>query len=128
MLNTMRRNLKSLSWVLWITVASFVIAIFAVWGGGGDTGSTTANWMARVNGSPVSVVQFQNAFRNLDSFYRQIYQGNYDARSLGIARQSRATTFSITTTHRARSPLRWLTLRKSPTATSCFRGEPLRKR
>jgi peptidyl-prolyl cis-trans isomerase D len=88
MLNTMRRNLKSLSWVLWLTVASFVIAIFAVWGGAGGAGGTSANWMAKVNGEPVSVVQFQNAYRNLDGFYRQIYQQNYDARALGVARQA----------------------------------------
>jgi peptidyl-prolyl cis-trans isomerase D len=88
MLNTLRKNLKSLSWVLWLTVASFIIAIFAVWGGGGGAGGGTASWMAKIDGQPVAVHEFQDAYRGLDRFYRQIYQGNYDPRTLGVARQA----------------------------------------
>jgi peptidyl-prolyl cis-trans isomerase D len=86
MLRTMRRNLKSLSWILWLTVASFVIALFAVWGRGGDAAGVAATWMARVNGEPVSAATFQQAYFNMDRYYRQIYREGYDPQSLGVAR------------------------------------------
>jgi len=40
MLKTMRKNVKSLKPILWIIVATFIVAIFAIWGaGGGGIGS-----------------------------------------------------------------------------------------
>jgi len=38
MLKAMRRNVKKLSPSLWLVIAAFIIAIFAVWGGGGRMG------------------------------------------------------------------------------------------
>ena len=38
MLKTMRKNVKSLAPTLWIVIAAFIIAIFAVWGGAGRLG------------------------------------------------------------------------------------------
>jgi len=38
MLKTMRKNVKSLAPTLWIVIAAFVVAIFAVWGGAGRLG------------------------------------------------------------------------------------------
>ncbi len=38
MLKAMRKNVKSLAPVLWIVIATFIIAIFAVWGGAGRLG------------------------------------------------------------------------------------------
>lgn len=38
MLKTMRKNVKALTPTLWIVIATFIIAIFAVWGGGGVIG------------------------------------------------------------------------------------------
>ena len=35
MLKTMRKNVRSLKPVMWVVVATFIVAIFAVWGGGG---------------------------------------------------------------------------------------------
>ena len=90
MLSTLRENLKALSWLLWLTVASFVIAIFVDWGRAGDAArvDASANWVARVNGESISVAEFTDALRTLDRFYRQIYRDQYDARALGIARQA----------------------------------------
>jgi hypothetical protein len=34
----MRKNVKSLKWVLWIIVATFIISIFFIWGGAGRLG------------------------------------------------------------------------------------------
>ena len=38
MLKAMRRNVKSLKPTLWIVIATFIIAIFAVWGGASRLG------------------------------------------------------------------------------------------
>ena len=45
MLKAFREHLKSkrIQWVLWLTIATFIVAIFAVWGGGTQgTGSATS--------------------------------------------------------------------------------------
>ncbi len=43
MLKTMRKNVKTLKPTLWIIIATFVIAIFAIWGGAGRLGETSRN-------------------------------------------------------------------------------------
>jgi peptidyl-prolyl cis-trans isomerase D len=43
MLKTMRKNVKSLAPTLWIVIAAFVVAIFAVWGGAGRLGEQSRN-------------------------------------------------------------------------------------
>lgn len=43
MLKAMRKNVKSLSPVLWIVIAAFVITIFAVWGGASRVGESGGN-------------------------------------------------------------------------------------
>lgn len=90
MLNTMRQNLKSLTWILWLAVASFVIAIFVDWGRAGDAARAggNANWMARVNGEPITIGEFRNTYNQLDRFYRQIYREQYDPSAMGVARQA----------------------------------------
>ena len=90
MLSSMRKNLKALSWLLWLVVASFVIAIFVEWGRAGDAAraGAGANWMAQVNGEPISVSQFQETYFTLERVYRQLYGNQYNARNLGIARQA----------------------------------------
>ena len=40
MLKTMRKNVKALKPTLWIIIATFVVAIFAIWGGAGRLGET----------------------------------------------------------------------------------------
>jgi len=90
MLHTMRSNVKALSWILWLVVGSFVLAIFWQWGRAGDASrsSNTGNWIARVHGEAITLDQLQDAYANLDRFYRQIYQGQYDPKALGLARQA----------------------------------------
>ena len=41
MLKTMRKNVKALKPTLWIIIATFIIAIFAIWGGAGRLGEAT---------------------------------------------------------------------------------------
>jgi len=51
----MRKNLKSLSPILWLVIATFIIAIFAVWGGAGSLGeSRNANIIVSVGKEKIS--------------------------------------------------------------------------
>ncbi len=75
MLNVFRENLKHLKWVLLAVVASFIVTIFAVWGGGvggRSTGPDSMAWAARVDGQVISIQAFQREARNLEYTYRQI--------------------------------------------------------
>ncbi len=59
MLKTMRNNLKSLSPILWIIIATFIIAIFAVWGGAGRLGeSRQANFIIQVGSRELTAPEF----------------------------------------------------------------------
>jgi len=76
MLNVFRENLKHLKWVLLLVVASFVLTIFAVWGGGvrtRDSGGVAAPWAAKVDGEVIGVPAFQREAGNLEATYRQIF-------------------------------------------------------
>ena len=76
MLNVFRENLKHLKWVLLLVVASFVLTIFAVWGGGvrtRDSGGVAAPWAAKVDGDVIGVPAFQREAGNLEATYRQIF-------------------------------------------------------
>lgn len=81
MLNVFRENLKHLKWVLLAVVASFILTIFAVWGGGigsGNTGSDSVAWAARVGGQVISIQAFQREARNLEYTYRQFLGTQFD--------------------------------------------------
>ncbi|MDD8021210.1 MAG: peptidyl-prolyl cis-trans isomerase [Acidobacteriota bacterium] len=59
MLKTMRKNLKALSPILWIVIATFIIAIFAVWGGAGRLGeSRQANMIIQISNHELSAQEF----------------------------------------------------------------------
>ncbi len=73
MLKAMRRNIQSLKPVLWIVVATFIIAIFAIWGGGGrvDEGSPSSA-LVTIGGSKISGDTFIQTLRQrLDELRRQ---------------------------------------------------------
>ncbi len=64
MLKAMRKNLKSLKPVLWIVVATFILAIFAIWGGGQFGGSASGNTLVTVGTEKIST----------DEYYQQLRQ------------------------------------------------------
>lgn len=68
MLKAMRKNVKSLAPTLWIVIAAFVIAIFAVWGGAGRLGETrAANIIVRVGKEKISAdFYYQNLRQRLE--------------------------------------------------------------
>jgi peptidyl-prolyl cis-trans isomerase D len=81
MLNVFRENLKHLKWVLVAVVASFILTIFAVWGGGigrGDSGTAPVSWAARVGDEVIGVATFQREARNLEYTYRQVLGDQFE--------------------------------------------------
>lgn len=78
MLNAMRKNLKKLSWVLWLVIATFVGTIFAVWGmGGGGQSANEKNIVAWVEDSPVSAQEFYEARNRIRRFYQEMYKDKF---------------------------------------------------
>jgi peptidyl-prolyl cis-trans isomerase D len=65
MLKTMRHNIQSLKSVLWIVVATFIISIFVVWGGGlGSGNQDTAGTIVSVGRERITSESFAAALRN----------------------------------------------------------------
>jgi len=76
MLKAMRRNVQSLKPVLWIVVATFIVAIFAIWGGGSrvDEGSPSST-LITIGGTKISGDTFVQTLRQrLDDLRRQYQQ------------------------------------------------------
>lgn len=70
MLDTLRRNVRRLSWTLWLVIASFVVFF------GPDLmswGSTPA--VARVNGDPILMGEYRQALSDQMDFYRNMNPG-----------------------------------------------------
>jgi peptidyl-prolyl cis-trans isomerase D len=78
MLKVMRKNIKSLAPILWIVIATFIIAIFAVWGGGGSIGEKrTSNVIATVGGTKIVTEDFTATLRQrLDNLKTQLKELN----------------------------------------------------
>jgi peptidyl-prolyl cis-trans isomerase D len=92
MLKTMRRNVKSLKPVLWIVVATFIVAIFAIWGGAGRLGEENrADTLAVVGGERISSDEYFQALRSrLEAMQRQ-FGGDLNAnliQQLGLPQQT----------------------------------------
>jgi peptidyl-prolyl cis-trans isomerase D len=74
MLKMMRKNLKSLAPVLWIVIATFIIAIFAVWGGAGRVGeSGQANTIVQIGKRAISAEDYFQVFRQRIEAMKQEY-------------------------------------------------------
>ncbi len=76
MLKTMRRNVKALKPTLWIIIATFIIAIFAIWGGAGRLGeSDNAGTLVTIGHERVSSdTYFQTLRQRLEAMKREYPQ------------------------------------------------------
>src|ERR1700709_2037584 len=72
MLKVFRDNLKNLAWILWVIIALFVLALAADFGSRAG-GRGNENAVARVGGETISRQEFQRAYQNMTSIYRQVY-------------------------------------------------------
>ena len=90
MLQSMRNNLKSLSWILWIVVIALSVYVFANWGAQGQLGAPTSV-VAWVDGDEILYKEFVEQYRNLDDQYRQAYGKQYTpemAKMIGVPRRA----------------------------------------
>ncbi|HEV8336948.1 MAG TPA: peptidyl-prolyl cis-trans isomerase [Candidatus Polarisedimenticolia bacterium] len=83
MLNVFRENLRHLKWILVAVVLSFILTIFAVWGGGIGGGRSAADrdresWAARIGDQIIGVQAFQQEARNMEYTYRQILGSQFE--------------------------------------------------
>jgi peptidyl-prolyl cis-trans isomerase D len=78
MLKTMRKNVKSLAPTLWIVIATFIIAIFAVWGGAGRLGEKSkSEVIADIGKDKISMDAYYRVLRQrLDSLQKEFKQLN----------------------------------------------------
>lgn len=91
MLKTMRRNVKSLKPVMWIVVATFIVAIFAIWGGAGRLGEETrADTLASIGGERISSDEYFQALRSrLEAMQKQFGDLNANLiQQLGVPQQT----------------------------------------
>ncbi len=74
MLRTMRKNVKSLKWVMWFVVATFIISIFVIWGGSGQLSrGLTSGALVQMNGGKVTTETYTTTLRNrIESLRREM--------------------------------------------------------
>ena len=66
----MRNNVRNLSWVLWLVIIAFVAFYIP------DLISGSSNVIARVDGDPISVTEYQQALQQQADYYRNASGGN----------------------------------------------------
>lgn len=78
MLSTMRKNLKSLSWTLWLVILAFVGFIFVEWGAGRLDGFGGESDLLSINGEVIEGEEFsKDLFRTLEN-YKQQFKDNFN--------------------------------------------------
>jgi peptidyl-prolyl cis-trans isomerase D len=91
MLKTMRRNVKSLKPILWLIVATFIVAIFAIWGGAGRLGeSNRSDTLASVGSEKIASDEYFQALRSrLEAMQKQFGDLNANLiQQLGVPQQT----------------------------------------
>lgn len=75
MLDIMRKQKESIiiKFVFVVIVLSFIGTIFLVWGKGSDGIGGKSGYAAKVNGSSITMEEYQNAYQRIRSMYQQIY-------------------------------------------------------
>jgi peptidyl-prolyl cis-trans isomerase D len=73
MLKTMRKNVKALAPTLWIVIATFIISIFAIWGGAGRLGEKAQeDTIAYLGRDRIATDSYYQALRNrLESLQKE---------------------------------------------------------
>jgi peptidyl-prolyl cis-trans isomerase D len=76
MLKTMRKNVKALAPTLWIVIATFIISIFAIWGGAGRLGEKSReDTIADMGKDRITTDSYFNALRNRLEAMRKEFSG-----------------------------------------------------
>jgi len=72
-LKQLREQTKSLHWVLWLIILSFILLIFVQWGGGGRGGRSSDVWAARVGDEVITAREFYDEFQQQENRLRQLF-------------------------------------------------------
>ena len=78
MLRSMRSNLKSLSWVLWLVIFTFVGFVFVEWGTGGMSLKGSKNAVIMVGNHSLSAEAFQKKLSQTIEGYRRQLKQNFN--------------------------------------------------
>ncbi|MEM8959900.1 MAG: SurA N-terminal domain-containing protein [Acidobacteriota bacterium] len=70
----LRDQMKYLSWVLWLVILVFIGLVFFEWGGYNQAGGTGTSVATTVGGESITVEDLRQTYRNIESYYRQIFQ------------------------------------------------------
>jgi peptidyl-prolyl cis-trans isomerase D len=73
MLKVLRENVKYLSWILWVVIALFVLAIFVDFGAGMRQNNALSAEAARVGNEPVTREEFERQYKALKDRVTQMY-------------------------------------------------------
>jgi len=75
MLDLMRRKKQTIiiKIVFVVIVLSFVGTMFLVWGKGSDGGGRSLGYAAKVDGSKISLEEYQSSYQRIRNIYQQIY-------------------------------------------------------
>ncbi len=65
----MRRNVRNLSWVLWLVIIAFIAFYIPALVGG------PSNVIARVDGDPITITEYQQALQQQAAYYQQVSGG-----------------------------------------------------
>ncbi|MFQ5745317.1 MAG: SurA N-terminal domain-containing protein, partial [Acidobacteriota bacterium] len=69
MLETLRRNVRKLSWTLWLVIVAFIVLYIP------NLVRSPGNVVARVDGDPIYVSEYQQALQQQADYYRGLNQG-----------------------------------------------------
>ena len=74
MLEIIRKKQKSffVQIIFWAIIATFVGTIFLVWGKGSDT-TSAEDFAAKINDSPISMLDYQRSYENIYRMYQNLY-------------------------------------------------------
>ncbi|HEX9079448.1 MAG TPA: SurA N-terminal domain-containing protein [Desulfuromonadaceae bacterium] len=91
MLDLMRKKKESIiiKMVFVIIVLSFIGTMFLVWGKGSDGSGRSLGYAAKVDGSKISLEEFQSSYQRIRNIYQQIYGQSLPPeleKSLGLKR------------------------------------------
>ncbi len=90
MLKVFRDNLKSLSWILWVVIAVFILLVFVDFGRSRQ-GKTPLGAAATVGDHKVTWADFQRRYQYMENQYRDLYGDRFNsdlAKQLQLPRQA----------------------------------------
>ncbi|MEM7244870.1 MAG: peptidyl-prolyl cis-trans isomerase [Acidobacteriota bacterium] len=84
MLKVFREQTKSLHWVLWLIIASFIILIFVQWGGAGSGVQGASTWVSKIGDDEIDTATFSSYLQDEEFRLRQAFGDQYQQSMLDL--------------------------------------------